>query len=121
MTKRRVLIVDDSLTVARQLRAILEAAGDFEIVGHAKNGIEAVKQYRTDNPDLVLMDIVMPEMDGLQATRAICALDPKARVVVISSAAGVGDKVTEALRLGARNIISKPFDAETILSVLRAL
>jgi two-component system chemotaxis response regulator CheY len=121
VTKRRVLIVDDSLTVARQLRAILEAAGDFEIVGHAKNGIEAVKQYRTDNPDLVLMDIVMPEMDGLQATRAICALDPKAKVVVISSAAGVGDKVTEALRLGARNIISKPFDAETILSVLRAL
>lgn len=121
MSKRKVLIVDDSLTVARQLRAILEATHDFEVIGHARNGIEAVKMYRTDKPDLVLMDIVMPEMDGLQATRTICALDAEAKIIVISSAAGVGDKVTEALRLGARNIISKPFDAGTILSVLRAL
>lgn len=117
----KVLIVDDSLTTARQLRGILEADGGFEVCGHARTGVEAVKMYRLQQPDVVLMDLVMPEMDGLQATRTIVALDPDARIIVISSAAGVGDKVTEALRLGAKNILSKPFDAETVLHVIRKL
>lgn len=116
---RSVLIVDDSIAIARQLQKILEKSGDFEVAGHAKNGLEAIKMYKTESPDLVLMDLVMPEMDGLQAIRGIVGQDSDARIVVVSSAGGVGEKVTEALRFGAKNVISKPFEADKVVQVLR--
>lgn len=116
--ERKVLVVDDSVAVARQLTKMLEEFGAYQIVGHAKNGAEAVKLFKTLQPDLVLMDIVMPMMDGIQSLRTLMRLDPNARVVVISSMGGVGQKVEEALRLGARNVISKPFEPEKVRSIL---
>jgi two-component system, chemotaxis family, chemotaxis protein CheY len=116
--ERKVLVVDDSLAVARQLTKMLEEFGGYQVVGHAKNGAEAVKLFKTLQPDLVLMDIVMPMMDGIQSLRTLMRLDPSAKVVVVSSVGGVGQKVEEAIRFGAQNVISKPFEAEKVRSIL---
>ena len=121
MSKKRVLIVDDSALVAKQLAAIVEGSGVFEVVGRAQNGIEGIKQFNLLKPDLVLMDLVMPEMDGLQAIRAITSMDKDACIVVISSAGGVGEKVVEALRFGAKSVISKPFDPDKVIDVMKGL
>lgn len=119
--QKKVLLVDDSITTAKQLEQIIGGFPGYEIVGHAKNGAEAVKLYKTLKPDIVCMDIVMPLMDGLQATRAILQSDKDAKVVMISSLGGVGDKVVEALKVGAKNVIAKPFEPEKIQSTLEAL
>jgi len=121
MAKKKVLLVDDSLSIAKQLKSIVEEAGKFEVVGHAVNGIEGIKLFINLKPDLVFMDLVMPEMDGLQAIRSIRNLDKDAQIVVISSAGGVGGKVEEALKFGALTVISKPFEPEKIAEVLKGL
>ncbi len=118
---RKVLIVDDSISVARQLEKILTESGDFEVVGHGKNGMEAIKLHQSLHPDIICMDMNMPVMDGLTALRTLTALDKNVKVVMVTSLGGVGDKYAEALKLGARNVISKPFEQETVLKVLRDL
>ncbi len=117
----KVLVVDDSIVMARQLTKLLLDAG-YEVVGHANNGVEALKLYAALSPDVVLMDIVMPTMDGIEALRALVKQDPKARVVVISSLGGVGSKVETAFRLGACGIVTKPFESAQVCAALaRAL
>ena len=99
------------------LRDILTTNG-FEVVGEAKNGSEAISLYQTEKPDVVVMDIVMPEMDGLAATEEIRRIDPGAKVV-ICSAMGQKDIVIKALGIGARGFIVKPFDAERLVEAVR--
>jgi len=118
---KKVLVVDDSISVARQLEKILNESGEFVCVGHAKNGAEAIKMNHSENPDVICMDMNMPGMDGLTALRSLVVLDKEVKVVMVTSLGGVGDKFAEALKLGAKNVISKPFEAETVLNVLRAL
>ncbi len=118
---QKVLIVDDSISVARQLEKIINESGDFTSAGHARNGAEAIKMNHLENPDIILMDMNMPGMDGLTALRSLMALDKEVKVVMVTSLGGVGDKFTEAIKMGARNVISKPFDAENILRIIRAL
>jgi two-component system chemotaxis response regulator CheY len=118
---RRVLVVDDSIAIARQLTGLVEGFGGYEVVGHARNGAEAIKLYKTLAPDVVLMDIVMPMMDGIQSLRTLLRLDPEAQVVMVSSMGGVGDKVEESLRLGAKSVIAKPFDPDQIRAALDKL
>lgn len=118
---KKVLVVDDSLSVARQLEKILNESSEFSCVGHAKNGAEAIKMNHSEDPDIICMDMNMPGMDGLTALRSLVVLDKEVKVVMVTSLGGVGDKFAEALKLGAKNVISKPFEAETVLNVLRAL
>ena len=118
---KKVLIVDDSISVARQLEKIITESGDFEVLGHGKNGLDALKMYKTLNPDIICMDMNMPGMDGITALRSLVALDPGVKVVMITSLGGVGDKFTECMKLGARNVLSKPFEAETVLKTLREM
>jgi len=118
---KRVLIVDDSIAVARQLEKIIAGSGEFEVAGHGKNGMEAIKMHQTLHPDIICMDMNMPLMDGLTALRTLIALDRNVKVVMVTSLGGVGDKFTEAMKLGAKNVISKPFEAETMLKILREL
>jgi two-component system chemotaxis response regulator CheY len=121
MGKKSILLVDDSIAISRLLKKIVEDSGEFEIVGQGKDGVEGIKLYASLKPDIVVMDLVMPEMDGIQAIRSIISLDPKARIVVISSAGGVGDKALEALRFGAKSVISKPFEPEKVIETLRGV
>lgn len=91
---------------------------NIEVVGMAANGLEAVSQYTALKPDVVTMDITMPEMDGLEALKAIKAMDSKAKIVMIS-AVGKEDAVREAIMSGAKNFIVKPFQEEKVLAVLQ--
>ena len=118
---KKVLLVDDSLVVARQLQKILDDSGEFAVCAHAKNGLEAIKLNQEHNPDIICMDMNMPVMDGLTALRTIVTLDTEVKVVMATSLSGVGDKFMEAMKLGARNVMSKPFEAETVLNILRQL
>jgi len=121
MADKKVLIVDDSIATAKQLQKIVENTDGFEVAGHALNGIEGIKMFMSTRPDVVFMDIVMPEMDGLQAIRSIKNLDKDAKIVVISSAGGVGDKVTEALKFGALNVVPKPFEPSRVQEILSSI
>ncbi len=112
-----VLIVDDSRTSRRILKDILDRVG-YKVVGEAINGKEGVAYYVKFQPDIVTMDITMPEMDGIEALRQIKRENPEAKVIMIT-AAGQKDKMMEAVKLGAAEFISKPFVEETVLEALR--
>ena len=112
-----VLVVDDSRTSRRILKDILDRAG-YKIVGEAINGKEGVAYYVKFQPDIVTMDITMPEMDGIEALRQIKRENPEAKVIMIT-AAGQKDKMMEAVKLGAAEFVSKPFVEETVLEALR--
>jgi two-component system response regulator AlgR len=114
----KVLIVDDSKLVITQLEHILAGVEGVDLVGKATDGAAAVRTAAFTKPDLVLMDIVMPGMDGLSALRVIGATQPRVRVVMISSVASSGNNAEEAFRLGAVQMIQKPFDREQIESLL---
>ncbi len=115
-----ILIVDDAAFMRSMLKRILEDAG-FEIVGEAVNGREAVQLYELLNPDLVTLDMVMPEMGGMEALQAIRSRDQKAKVVIVS-AVDQRENLLEAIRSGATEYIVKPFDESRVMkAVLRAL
>jgi two-component system chemotaxis response regulator CheY len=112
----RILLVDDTTFMRRMLREILGQEG-YEIAGEARNGREAVEQYRALGPDLVIMDITMPEMDGIAAVREIVAHDPAARIIMCS-ALGQDEPIIEALDAGARDFILKPFLPEKVVEAV---
>lgn len=112
----RVLIVDDAMFMRTLLKRILEDKG-FNVVGEAENGLEAVKLYSVLKPDIVTMDITMPEVDGIRAVELIKSEDPDANIVMVS-AMGQQDMVTRALQAGAKDFISKPFVKEKALAVI---
>jgi len=116
----KVLIVDDALFMRSMIKDILVNSGEFEVAGEASNGREAVDRYEELQPSLVTMDIVMPEMDGIEATKEILQRDPKA-VVVMCSALGQEALVIESLAAGAKDFIVKPFSAERVLKVIRSI
>jgi len=110
--KLNVLLVDDSRTVLAQLERILNEIDDVSIVGMARNGASAIRMATESRPDLVLMDIVMPGLDGLSALRTIKSMHPEMEVAMVSSVSGDAQKAEEAFRLGACQVLRKPFDAE---------
>jgi two-component system chemotaxis response regulator CheY len=114
---KKVLIVDDAISMRTMIRDIFSGAG-FEVVGEAKDGFEAVKMWKDLRPDLTTMDIVMPQKNGIEATREIIKHDPKA-VVVMCSALGQEALVMEAIEAGASDFIVKPFKAEDVLAVVK--
>lgn len=112
-----VLVVDDALFMRAMLKKLLTEAG-FDIAGEAENGRVAVDLYQELKPDLVMMDITMPEMDGLTALKEIVKLDPAAKVVMCT-ALGQERSVMEAMNAGAKDYIVKPFNAEKVVEVLK--
>jgi len=113
----RVLIVDDALYMRSMIKDILTTTGRFEIAGEASNGREAVDRFLEMKPDLVTMDIVMPELDGIEATREILKRQPDA-VIVMCSALGQEALVIESIAAGAKDFIVKPFTPEKVLKVV---
>jgi two-component system chemotaxis response regulator CheY len=113
----RVMIVDDALFMRNMLKDICVRAG-FEVVAEADNGEIALELFRTNRPDLVTMDIVMPRRSGIEALQDIMAEDPRARVVMVS-ALGQDSLVLEAVEAGARDFIVKPFKEEKVIDVIR--
>jgi len=113
---KRVLIVDDAIFMRMKLKDILEKNG-YEVVAESQNGIEAIEKYRTEKPDLVTMDITMPEMDGVTALKGIRAINSQAKVVMCS-AMGQQSMVMDAIQAGAVDFIVKPFDSDRVIQSL---
>jgi DNA-binding NarL/FixJ family response regulator len=115
-----LLLVDDQLIVRQGLRSLLEAKPDFRVVGEAENGEQAVAQVQALQPDVVLMDIRMPVMDGVAATQAICQQFPAARVLVLTTFDD-DDYVSRAMRYGARGYLLKDTHSEELAEAIRAV
>jgi two-component system, chemotaxis family, chemotaxis protein CheY len=113
---KKVLVVDDMLFMRVALKAILEKNG-FSVVGEAENGLKAVEKYLQFAPDIVTMDITMPEMTGLEALKEIKRRDPNARVVMVS-AMGQERFIKEAIMNGAKYFIVKPFQEAQVIETL---
>lgn len=116
---KKVLIVDDAVIMRTVLRTMLEGHG-YEVVGEGENGVIGVQKYIDLKPDLVTLDITMPEMSGLDALKAIKQYDPGANVVMVS-AMGQTSFVKEAIMSGAKNFIVKPFKEEHVMETLKKL
>ena len=113
----RILIVDDAAFMRMMIKDILTKNG-FEVVGEAENGAKAVEKYQELRPDLTMMDITMPEMDGISAVKQIKKIDPAAKVIMCS-AMGQQAMVIEAIQSGARDFIVKPFQPDRVLEAVR--
>lgn len=116
---KSVLVTDDTLYARLELRHILSTFG-YQVVGEAKNGLEAVERYRELRPDLVTMDVSMPEMDGVAAVKRIRDLDPSATILMCTSM-GQRSLVLEALNAGAADFVTKPFRERHVIHRVRKL
>ncbi len=114
---KKVLIVDDAAFMRMMIKDILQKNG-FEVVGEASNGIEAVNLYKKERPDVVTMDITMPDMDGIEAVKEIRVFDPNAKIIMCS-AMGQQSMVMDAIKSGAKDFIVKPFQADRVLEAIR--
>ena len=113
---KRVLVVDDAAFMRLTLKTMLERNG-FEVVGEAVDGRDAIEKFKILKPEIITMDITMPDMDGIQSLGEIIKIDPKANVVILS-AMGQEPRIREAITLGAKGFIVKPFKEENLLKAL---
>ncbi|HET9744019.1 MAG TPA: response regulator [Terriglobales bacterium] len=113
----RYLIVDDSIFARKNIAKMIESFGG-EVVGEAGDGCTAITEYERLHPDLVLMDITMPQMEGIEAAERIVRQHPEARVVMVSSV-GYQENIVAALQKGARHFVQKPVKADVLYEVVR--
>ncbi|MFC0214348.1 response regulator [Paenibacillus chartarius] len=114
---KRILIVDDAAFMRMMIRDILTKNG-FEVVGEANDGLQAIEKFKELHPDLITMDITMPEMDGIHALKEIKKLDPNAKVIMCS-AMGQQAMVIDAIQAGAKDFIVKPFQADRVIEAIK--
>jgi len=112
-----ILIVDDAAFMRMMIKDILTKNG-YTVIGEAENGLKAVEKYKELNPDLVIMDITMPEMDGIEAVKQIKSLNSAAKIIMCS-AMGQQAMVIESIQAGARDFIVKPFQAERVIEAVK--
>ncbi len=113
-----VMVVDDSHVMRRVIVSFLEDHTPHDVVAEAENGEDAYRKYRYYEPDLVTMDITMPVLDGIQATKKIIKEFPDAKIIMVS-AVSQKDRVVEAIKSGAKNFILKPVSAEKVISIVQ--
>ena len=112
-----ILIVDDAAFMRMMIKDVLSKNG-FIIGGEAENGVEAIEKYKEIEPDLVIMDITMPELDGIQAVKEIKKINSEAKIIMCS-AMGQQAMVIEAIQAGAKDFIVKPFQSERIIDAVK--
>lgn len=112
----RILIVDDAAFMRMMIRDILTKNG-FEVVGEAQDGAQAIEKFKEVRPDLITMDITMPEMDGIAALKEIKKIDPSAKVIMCS-AMGQQAMVIDAIQAGAKDFIVKPFQSDRVVEAI---
>ena len=112
--KGTVLLVDDSRMSRKMLKNLLEEEG-YSVIAEAGDGLEAIEAYKTHKPDLVTLDITMPNMDGIEALKELMAIDPDVKAIMIT-AAGQQNKLIQALKIGAKKFITKPFEKEEVIN-----
>ncbi len=114
---KNILICDDAAFMRMMIKDILTKNG-YNVAGEAENGVKAIEKYKETNPDLVLMDITMPEMDGIQALKEIKKVDSSA-LVIMCSAMGQQAMVIESIQAGAKDFIVKPFQQERVIEAVK--
>jgi DNA-binding NarL/FixJ family response regulator len=119
-SKLRILIADDHTLVRIGLRSSIEMEPDFSIVAEAGSGEQAIAEYRKHKPEVVLLDLRMPGMDGIQTTAALCREFPGARIIVISTFTG-GDDILRAMQAGAKTYLPKSVQREELIKAIRAI
>ncbi len=112
-----ILVVDDAAFMRMMVKDVLTKNG-YTVLGEAENGQKAIEKYKELNPDLVIMDITMPEVDGIQAVKEIKKIDPNAKIVMCS-AMGQQAMVIESIQAGARDFIVKPFQADRVIEAVK--
>ncbi|NLY19223.1 MAG: response regulator [Clostridiaceae bacterium] len=112
-----ILIVDDAAFMRMMIKDILTKNG-YTVIGEAENGIKAIEKYKELSPDLVIMDITMPEMDGIQAVKQIKSINADSKIIMCS-AMGQQAMVIESIQAGARDFIVKPFQAERVIEAVK--
>ncbi len=117
MADKNILLVDDAAFMRMMLKDILVKNG-YNVIGEAENGAKALEKYKELKPSLVIMDITMPEMDGIQAAKAIKADDSNA-LIIMCSAMGQQAMVIESIQAGARDFIVKPFQPDRVLEAVK--
>ena len=120
MTKIKVLIADDHTVVRIGLKTLLSLTKDISVVGEARNGKQAVEETLRLRPDVVIMDLAMPKLDGVEATRKILAVEPATRILILTSY-GSSDGIAHALELGAAGAMMKTADDERIVSAIHKI
>lgn len=120
MTSVRILIADDHTLMRQGLRQLCEGLGGFTVVAEAANGVQAVEQAHTSRPDVILMDIVMPDMDGVQAIRDIICATPLARIIALTMYRQE-QYMLDAIRAGARGYLLKTVDARDLVAAIEAV
>jgi two-component system chemotaxis response regulator CheY len=116
-SKQTVLICDDAVVMRMMIKGILTQAG-YEVVGEAENGVQAVEMYKEIKPSFVTMDMVMPEMDGINAVRSIIADDAAAKIIMCTSM-GQQQLVVDAIKAGAKGFVTKPFQGPKLLEAIQ--
>lgn len=116
MPKKKILIVDDSLQIRKSLRDILERY-EYNIVGEASTGIEAIKLFNSLYPDIVMLDIIMPQLGGIETLRMLRSLNKDVKVIMVSALDSL-DKAKECMRAGANHYILKPFEEAKVIKII---
>lgn len=117
ITNKKILVCDDSILARKQLMDAVKEVADGAIFIEGKNGSEAVELYKSEKPDLVFMDIVMPEKDGTTALGEIKNFDNDAVIIIVSSV-GTQEQLKKAIQLGAKDFIQKPFEKNQIKEII---
>lgn len=117
MNKTTFVITDDAVFMRTLLRNVIEQSDDYEVVGEASNGLEAIKLAQEFQPDILTLDITMPEMDGISAVPEIIKVSPNTKIIMVS-AMGQKSMVIEALKKGAKDFILKPFDKSRVYKTI---
>ncbi len=118
MNKITFVITDDAIFMRTLLRKIIEQSDEFEVVGEASNGLEAIEAAEKYQPGILTLDITMPEMDGIQAVKEILKVSPKTRIIMVS-AMGQQSMVIEAIKQGAKDFVVKPFDKSRVYQSIK--
>lgn len=118
MNKITFVITDDAIFMRTLLRKIIEQSDDYEVVGEASNGREAIAAAKEYQPGILTLDITMPEMDGIQAVKEILKVSPKTRIIMVS-AMGQQSMVIEAIKQGAKDFVVKPFDKSRVFQSIK--
>lgn len=119
MEKTTIMVVDDSPFALKQIRDLVEDNG-YEVVGYAKSGEDGIKLYQEIHPDIVILDIIMPGIDGLETAEMLMREDPKATILMLSSLCDTGT-LDEIRGIGLKYLIPKPWDDEVLLATLELL
>lgn len=112
------VVVDDAVFMRTLLKKMLEEVENYTVVGEGANGYDAVEQAKLNKPDIMTLDITMPDMDGIKAVKEVLKVSPNTRIIMVS-AMGQQSMVIEAIKLGARDFVVKPFEKSRVLQAIK--